>query len=297
MGTIFAGLLACAGNQVTVVHRNADDVARINARGLRITGASGDRTATVEAFIRPPDREMDLVVVAVKATQIRGVGDELMSMVGPNTVVLTMQNGLGSAEHLASVVGNDRVAIGIAGGFGASLLEPGHTHHNGMEVVRMGSYAGLEPDAVDAVAACWRAAGFKAEAVKDIRTMQWEKLICNVAYSAPCALTGMTVGQVLEDPELGPVSQAAAREAWEIGRARGIRFSVSDPVAHAQAFAARMPASRPSMLQDHESRRSSEIDYINGAVPREAALAGTRAPVNEMLTALVKAKEKTFAST
>jgi 2-dehydropantoate 2-reductase len=162
-------------------------------------------------------------------------------------------------------------------------------------VVRMGSFAGLDPGAVEAVAACWREAGFKAEAVRDIQVMQWEKLICNVAYSAPCALTGMTVGQVLQDPELGPLSQAAAVEAWEVGRARGIAFSVTDPAGHARAFAARMPASRPSLLQDHEARRGSEIDYINGAVVRAAALAGRRAPVNEMLTALVRAKEKLFA--
>ncbi len=91
------------------------------------------------------------------------------------------------------------------------------------------------------MAAAWRTAGFDAAAVDDIIAMQWEKLICNVAYSAPCALTGLTVGEIRDHPELARTSQAAAVEAWETARARGVAIDVPDPVELVREFAARMP--------------------------------------------------------
>ncbi len=295
MGSVYAGLLADAGNSVLAIDPWAAHVAAIEASGLRVEGASGDRVVRLRAATSAPSEPMDVVIVATKAAHVASAADEAGRMIGPETVVLTIQNGLGSADVLAGRIGPDRLAVGIAGGFGASMRGPGHVHHNGMEVVRMGAYRGLDLTAVEAVAALWRAAGFRAEAVADIAAMQWEKLICNVAYSAPCALSGLTVGQAMDDPDIGPVSRAAATEAWEVGRARGVPIAVEDPVEHVRAFGARIPNARPSLLLDHLAGRRSEIDVINGAIPREAARAGRAAPVNMTLTALVRLKESGFA--
>jgi 2-dehydropantoate 2-reductase len=213
-------------------------------------------------------------------------------MIGPETLVVTIQNGLGSAEAVAEALGAGRLIVGIAGGFGASLKGPGHAYHNGMQVIRLGAYDALPFPAVESAVRVWREAGFEAEASADIAVMQWDKLICNVAYSAPCALTGLTVGEVLDDPDIGPISRAAASEAWSIAKAVGLTLPFTDPVSHVRAFAARMPAARPSLLQDLEAGRLSEIDYINGAIPREAARIGREAPVNATLTGLVRFRER-----
>jgi 2-dehydropantoate 2-reductase len=117
---------------------------------------------------------------------------------------------------VAAALGAERLIVGVAQGFGASLPAPGHAHHNDMKAIRMGAYAGIPPASVQEVAACFSAAGFDAAAVDDIAAMQWEKLICNVAYSAPAALTGLTVGEIMDDPDVGPISRAAATEAWEV---------------------------------------------------------------------------------
>ncbi|MCB2007854.1 MAG: 2-dehydropantoate 2-reductase, partial [Rhodoferax sp.] len=129
-------------------------------------------------------------------------------------------------------------------------------------------------------------------AESDIAVIQWEKLICNAAYSAPCALTGMTVGAVMEDAYMGPVSRAAATEAWQVAKALGVKITVTDPVAHARAFGAQVFKAKPSALQDHEAGRASEIDIINGAVPRYGARVGVTTPVNSTLVSLVKARER-----
>jgi 2-dehydropantoate 2-reductase len=294
MGSIYAGLLAKAGNDVAVVDRGAAHVDAINSQGLRVEGPSGDHVVAIRAFTQVPDGIADLVIVSVKAAHVADVAPRLGTLIGPNSVILTIQNGVGSADQLARHVPAERLAVGIAGGFGAIRRGPGHVYHNAMNIVRMGPFSTLPLASVEAVASLWRQAGFRAEAVEDVQSMQWEKLICNVAYSAPCALTGLTVGEVMDDPEMGPISRAAATEAWTVARALGIAVKTDDPVALVRNFAAGMPAARPSMLQDLEHGRRSEIDVINGAVSRAAAKAGVAVPVNDTLVALVKVRERGF---
>jgi len=292
MGSIYAAKLAAAGEQVLAVDRHRPSVERINRDGLRVTGPGCDQVVPLRASTGAVDETMDLVLLAVKAADVEAAARQALPMLGPDTAVLTIQNGLGSAETVAGVVGAQRVAVGIASGFGASRVAPGHVHHNAMRAMRFGPYSSLPHARVESIARTWAHAGFDAAAVTDIAAMQWEKLICNVAYSAPCALTGMTVGQVMDDAEMGPVSRAAATEAWSVARASGVAIAVADAVEHVRAFGAQMPDAKPSALLDHEARRVSEIDVINGAVPRQGARVGVDAPVNATLTAVVKSIER-----
>ncbi len=292
MGSIYAAKLADAGNEVLVVDRYQPGIDQIARHGLRITGPGYDHTVQLRASTVAPAESMDLIVLAVKAADVTTAAHQALPMLGEDTSVLTIQNGLGSAEIVAGIVGDQRLAVGIASGFGAARVAPGHVRHNAMRAMRFGAYSSMPPSTVESIARTWADAGFDAAAVTDIAAMQWEKLICNVAYSAPCALTGMTVGQVMDDPEMGPISRAAAKEAWRVAFASDIEINVTDPVEHVRTFGSAMPDAKPSALLDHEARRVSEIDVINGAVPRQGALVGVDAPVNATLTALVKAIEK-----
>jgi 2-dehydropantoate 2-reductase len=295
MGSIYAAKLAAAGNDVLAIDRHRADVDQIARHGLRVTGPGSDQVVPLRAGTTAPAEAMDLIVLAVKAADVTTGARQALRMLGAATPVLTIQNGLGSAETVAEIVGERRVAVGIASGFGAARVAPAHVHHNAMRAMRFGAYASLPYAAVESIARAWADAGFDAAAVTDIAAMQWEKLICNVAYSAPCALTGMTVGQVMDDPEMGPISRAAATEAWSVARACGIAVAVTDPVAHARTFGAQVPDAKPSALLDHEARRVSEIDVINGAVPRQGARVGVAAPVNATLTAVIKSIERQWS--
>lgn len=291
MGSIYAGLLAESGNEVLAINRWREHVDAITRDGLRVEGASGDRTVRLRAFTEPPAEPVDMLVIAVKATQAGEAAAALHDMISPRTLIVTIQNGLGSADEVAAELGGGRLVVGIAGGFGASLKGPGHAHHNGMNVIRLGAYADLDFDEVQRCVEQWRLAGFTTEASRDIRAMQWDKLICNVAFSGPCALTGLTVGEALDDPEIGQISRAAAIEAREVARTLGVALDIADPVAHIRAFAERIPDAKPSLLLDLEAGRQSEIEYINGAVVREAARIGHDAPVNTTLTRLVRFRQ------
>ncbi|MGD8832191.1 MAG: 2-dehydropantoate 2-reductase [Pseudomonadales bacterium] len=292
MGSIYAGLLAAAGHDVVAVSTNRDHVAAINDGGLRVSGASGDRRVPVRALTEAPLELFELVILSVKAGDVRDAALAARPMIGPGTLVLTIQNGLGSADVVAGVLGSTGLIVGVAQGFGASLREPGHAHHNDMKAIRMGAYAEVPGPEVARIAQIWADAGFDAAAVTDIAAMQWDKLICNAAYSAPCALTGTTVGEAMDDPVLGEVTRAAAREAWTVACALGIALGFDDPVAHVREFAGRMPDAKPSVLLDLEAGRRTEVGVINGSIPREAEKVGMTAPVNGTLTALVQTLEQ-----
>ncbi len=171
---------------------------------------------------------------------------------------------------------------------------PGHAHHNGMESVRIGEFQGGLTERTERIAEIWRSSGFKVLTVDDIEKTVWEKLIVNCAYNGPCAILGLTIGQVLADPDASSISAGCALEAWEVAQAKGIKVEIDDPVAHIRAFGAKMPDSRPSMAQDHAARRRCEIDAINGAIPREAAEFRLSVPTNTFVTRVIRARESGF---
>jgi 2-dehydropantoate 2-reductase len=192
----------------------------------------------------------------------------------------------------ASILGKDRVMVGVVGGFGASIRAPGHAHHNGMELVRLGEFGGPITERLKKVEEAWKGAGFKVKVFDDIDQLVWEKLICNCAYSGPCALSEGTIANVMGDPDLSRVSAACATEAFLVSQKKQIKLGFADPVAYVRDFGSKIPNARPSVLLDLMLKKKSEIDVINGSIPRVAKTLGMEAPVNEAVTALVRAKER-----
>jgi 2-dehydropantoate 2-reductase len=293
MGSVYAGLLASAGHEVWAIDRRAELVEAIRAGGLRIEGASGDRTVRLDATTDPAEAgEAELVVLATKAMDVTAAAEAARPLVGSETVVLSIQNGLGGPDAAAAVLGDDRVVVGVAGGFGASVVAPGHVHHNGFELVRLGERSGPATPRIEALAELWREAGFTVRTYDDVRRLVWEKLICNVAFSGTCSVLGRTIGEVLANEHAWSVASQLAVEADAVARALGIELGFDDPVAHVHAFGLAIPGARPSMLLDLEAGRRTEVDFINGAIPREGARVGVAAPYNETVSALVRALEQ-----
>lgn len=296
MGSVYAALMADGGHDVIVVDVWADHIAAINREGLRVEGASGDRTVRIEASSDGADVSgCDLVIIA---TKLDGVSDAARSVAGvlrPDTAVLSMQNGLGGPARAAEILGEDRVTVGVVGGFGASMKGPGHAHHNGMEFVRLGEYDGAAGPRLEAIAEIWRSSGFRVLTFDDIHRMVWEKLICNAAYSGPCTVTGLTVGEVMADPHAAAISADCAREAWDVARAQSIAVEIDDPVSYIRSFGEKIPHSRPSMAQDHAAGKRGEIDAINGAIVSVAAGLGMPVPTNTFISQVIKARESAFS--
>ncbi len=284
MGSVYAALFASAGHEVWAIDRWREHVEAMRRNGLRVDGASGDRTVKVNATTEPRDAgPCDLVVLATKAMHVFEAAKALKPLLGPSTPVLSIQNGLGGPDTAASILGKERVMVGVVGGFGASMRAPGHAHHNGWELVRLGEFGGPITERLKKVEEVWRGAGFRVKVFDDIDQLVWEKLLCNCAYSGPCAIAECTIGEVMADPDLARISAACASEGFEVALSRKIKLGFNDPVTYVRDFGSKIPHARPSVLLDLMARRKSEIDVINGSIPR---------PTNQALTALVKAKER-----
>ncbi len=295
MGSIYAALLASGGHDVWAVDTWPEHVEAIKAKGLRVEGASGDRTVKVNATTKASDvTDADLVVIATKDDGCEAAAHAALAMAKSDAPILTIQNGLGSADKVAAVVGTQRIVMGVVGGFGASMKGPGHAHHNGMEFLRLGEMQGGLSDRLEHVKTTWESGGFKVLTFADIHKMVWEKLLCNCTFSGPCTLTGLRVGEVMASPQAWSIAAGCAAEAFHVARAKGIALDFDDPIAYVRRFGEKIPGARPSMLLDHMAGRRAEIDNINGAIPREGAKVGVATPINSVVTALLKAKESGF---
>ncbi len=295
MGSVYAGLFASAGHEVWAIDRWREHVEAMRSKGLRLEGASGDRTVKVNATIDPKDAgPCDLVILATKAMHVANAASSIKesSLLRKDTPVLSIQNGLGAPDTAASVLGREKVMVGVVGGFGASMRAPGHAHHNGMELVRLGEFGGPITPRLKKVEEAWKSAGFRVKLFDDIDQLVWEKLLCNCAYSGPCGITERTVGEVMNDPDLSKISAACATEGFLVSQKKRIKLSFDDPVAYVRDFGSKIPNARPSVLLDLMAKRKSEIDVINGSIPRVAKELGMTAPVNEAITALVREKER-----
>ena len=298
MGSVYAALMVDAGHDVHAVTLWPEHAEAMRTRGLRCEGASGDRTVPIHASTTTEGiGPCDLVIIATKAFDVEVAAASCAPLLGDETVVQTIQNGLGSPEIAAPILGADRVAVGVVGGFGASLRGPGHAHHNGMEMIRFGAFAALPDAHLRASAAIWESAGFKVALFDDIQQMVWEKLIMNVAFSGTSCTTGLTIGEILADSDAWSVARGCAEEAVAVAQASGVTLDVGDPIEHVRRLGGKIGGARPSMLLDFQAGRRCEIDAINGSIPRLGKPLGIPTPVNDTVVGIVRSRERALLAT
>jgi 2-dehydropantoate 2-reductase len=296
MGSVYAALLAEGGHEVWAIDTWDAHLDAIAAHGLRVSGASGDRTVERIRVARTPGEAgaCDTWVVATKASDVDAVMSSIAPLLRAEDVVMPFQNGLGAGERVARHVPESHVVLGIAEGFGSSIPEPGSVHHNGMRLIRIGELRGGSTARLRRLEQAWADAGFDVAAFTDTERMVWEKFICNVTLSAPTAAFDMTVGELMADTAAWTVALGCTMEAYRLGTAEGVAFGFEDPLRYVSEFAATIPDASPSMRLDHLAHRRSEVDVINGAVVQRSHAAGLAAPYNETLCAVLRAREATF---
>jgi 2-dehydropantoate 2-reductase len=297
MGSVYAALLGKAGHEVWAIDTRQEHIDAIAGTGLRVSGASGTYVVdNLHVGSKPGDAgPSDVWVIATKAADVDGAAAEIAPLLGDSSVVMAFQNGLGAGERVARHIPTDRILIGIAEGFGSSIPEPGHVHHEGMRLIRMGEMHGGMTERVRRIEQAWGDAGFNVRAFDDISLMIWEKFLCNVTLSAPCAAFDVTVGELMSEPDCWRVALGCTSEAYRLAVAKGIHFTFDDPLRYVSDFAATIPNSSPSMRLDHLARRRSEVDVINGMVVTLSHELGLEAPYNESLCAVLRRRESRFA--
>lgn len=291
MGTLFAGLLVEGGHEVSLLGRRPEVIKSISENGIVIERDGAARAVPVRAVLRAQDAgRCDLVLMFVKAYSTLQASRDAAAAAGEDTVVLTLQNGLGNVDAIASVFGRRRVLAGVTA-HGATLIRPGNTRHAGVGETSIGELDGALTPRLSRLAEAFRSSGVEVEASNCVECLIWGKLIVNAGINPLTAILHVPNGGLLERSETRDVMAAAASEATAVAAARGMPLPYEDALVRIEEVCRLTAANRSSMLQDVERGVQTEVDYINGAIVREGVALGVPTPVNWTLTQLIKAIE------
>ena len=296
MGSIYASFLAQNKNEVLAIDLWEEHLNVIRESGLRISGFSGDKTVkNIKVSNDINDAKgYELFIIATKASGVGAVASKLSKIASKNSIILTIQNGLGAGERIASFMPTDNILLGVAQGFGAAMVGPGHAHHNNMSMIRIGEMNGGMTSRLETLVKTWCDAGFNAKAFDDIEQLIWEKFVCNVAWSGSCSIFRKTIGQVMESEEMFNIAKGCAIEAKKMGDIKKVNFTFDETVNYITEFGKKLLNSKPSMLQDVEANRLSEIDAINGMVVTLGNQYDIETPYNTAVSSIIKAQEAEY---
>jgi 2-dehydropantoate 2-reductase len=284
LATLFAFRLAKAGAQVSMLGSWQAALDAINQRGVCLDDGQGRKDSALVGAINNPSQAVgtQLAIVLVKTWQTERTAKQLAMCLVDGGVALTLQNGLGNLEILASILGSERVAVG-ATTTGAALIEPGVVRYGGTGSIEVPRQQNLLP-----LVSLLREAGFSVNEHDQVESLLWGKLVVNSAINPLTALLGVRNGALLEDYISRDHLRRTARESADVAAAAGITLPFNDPVEAVEAVAQRTANNFSSMLQDLRRGAPTEVDAINGAVLRAARSRRIWAPQNELLFNLVQ---------
>lgn len=293
LGCAIGAALAESGVDLWLLNRSPAHVAAMQAQGLIVQDTRGERTVRVQAATRAEGiGPVDLVVVLVKSFHTAAAMRGAAALIGPHTLVLSLQNGLGHEDILADAVGRERVLAGKTY-VGGVLLAPGRiTSGVAGKHTYIGELDGAITPRVQAVADTFNRAGLATTVSDNIVGTMWDKLLVNVATGALSGITHLPYGDLYAVPEVKATALAAVAEAMAVARAGGVALTFTAPEQAWDKAAEGLPASfKASMLQSLEKGSVTEVDFINGSVVRWGQRHGVPTPVNATLVACIKGIE------
>lgn len=297
MGSLFGGLLAEGGLNVTLIDVWKEHIEAIKKTGLRITGEGGDRFVPIAAEVSASSvGEVDLVFVQTKTRYTKEAVLSAKALFGPSTIAVSFQNGMGNAELLQELLGKDNV-IGGTTAQGSGIVGPGVIRNAGNLPTKIGELAGGLSERVTIIANTLTASGLPTETSENIVYDLWKKLMANVAINPISALCDFRAGELFDVPEVKDMIFLALEEAETVAQACGINIHADQTkeVLYKITGPEGTGSNRSGMLIDVMNKRKTEIDVINGYIVRQAKKHNIPVPVNQTLVALVKGKERNYS--
>lgn len=291
MGCLYGGRLAEAGYSVTLLDIWTAHVDAINASGLLLDGSGGEKRiairATRDAAAMPA---CDLVIIFVDANATRDAAQTARSVLKPDGIALTLQNGIGNVEALIAELGETRVMGGLSY-HSAALRGPGHVSHTHAGPTWLGERDGASTPRLARLIELHARAGLQPVQVEDITGYIWDKWVLNSAINPISAITGLRQGEIPRTPPVEAFQTRIIDEILTVVAAKGVRLHDPDikTTIKDQCW---KKFNKPSMQQHIEAGKRTEIDALNGAVVRLAREAGVPVPFNEAITMLIKGLEK-----
>jgi 2-dehydropantoate 2-reductase len=289
IGGYYGGLLARAGNDVTFIARGAH-LAAIQQRGLRVESVHGDfQVYPVQATGDPVEvGPVDLVLVSVKTYDLDAASQAARPLVGTETVVLPLLNGLDAAERLAAVLGEEPVLAGLAH-ISSSIAGPGNVRQiSPLRRITFGERSGEITPRAERIRDVLDESGIEAVLTPAVDVALWEKFIFIASISGVCCLSRQPVGVVVATPELRGLYEDALREVEAVARTRGVSLApdiVERTLRMTEGFAAE---TKPSLLVSLEAGLRLELEAMVGTVVRYGREAGVPTPIHRVAYAALK---------
>ena len=300
MGSVFGAFLAEAGHHVHLVGREPH-MAAVQEKGISVGGIWGEhlaRNVAVHTSASQAHRDpFDLVLITTKAYDTERAAKEVKPLLGPGTLVVSIQNGLGNYEAISTQVGAERTIISRVI-FGVDVVQEGRvevTVHGGD--CMLGNPAGAVPvPRIKGIARTFTEAGIKAEATEQIMGFVWGKLLYNCCLNPLSAILGVPYGHLLRTEETRAIMTSVVQESFAVAEKRRVPLLWASPEEYRRLlFEQLIPNTAghyASMYADLKRGKRTEIDALNGAVARLGREAETPSPTNEFLTSLIKAREQ-----
>jgi 2-dehydropantoate 2-reductase len=298
MGSVIGGLLAKAGNEVTLIDVVKPAIDAINASGLKIEDKAGVvETVRLKATDQPASVGIaDLLLVFVKCYHTEAAVANARPMIGPQTTVLSLQNGWGNGPRIAKIAGEDKLLLGVCY-HSATVTAPGHVLHAGKGMTFIGEVNGKMTERLARVAKAFIAAGIEVTTTPDVLKEIWSKLALNVCTLPTSALLRFYAPQLVQHEAMLDLMRSLLREVVAVARAQGIALDFDERWEAITGLLKRCgPNAKSSMLQDVEKGRHTEIDVINGAIIEAGQRLSIATPYNDAMVKLIKSLEGTFKS-
>ncbi len=300
LGTVYSCLLKNMGHEVVGLDREIV-VAGIKEHGVQVEGIWGDHKAQLDQLVTDSKEleasHFDLVILTVKSYETGEVCRQISGLVGPDTYLFLAQNGYGNYEAAAEHIPEGRIILGRVI-FGAETLAWGHSRVTVIaDDVLLGSPAHLiDLPILEKYAQIFNTAGIPTRASEEVMKYVWAKIIYNSALNPLGAILEVAYGQLAANENSKSLMDEIIKEIFAVLAAIGQETPWANAEAYLQAFYGQMvPATvlhHASMLQDILRGRRTEIDALNGAVVELGKAYGVKTPVNEVVVAMLKAKEK-----
>ena len=296
MGSLFAGYLAKNNQDVWAYDIWQEHIDAIKTGGLRMTRHEEVQHVSLKATSDPSEPgQVDLLIIFVKYGHTRQALRNSLPMIGPDTLILTLQNGIGNVEIIRETIPEDRILFGLTT-LTSELLSPGHIEESfqGKGETYFWPLCGKINDAAEQAGVLLNQAGIHTEISDDVESRIWKKLIINTCYNTLSAITRLKVGDLVDRDETWPILSEVVSEIVKIAQKKGIQLGETEALEFLKQVGEEARFHVPSMLVDVNHKRKTEIECLNGAVIREGKKFGIATQANEILYHLIRIMEDTY---
>jgi 2-dehydropantoate 2-reductase len=297
MGSLFGGSLAAVVDEVCLYSHNREYVTAVEEHGLIMTRGDYKRVVRAKVTSQPAEIEpADVAIIYVKHTGTRqAMADAMVRCVTPETLVVTLQNGLGNVEIIQEFVPDKQIIYGLST-LTSDVKAPGHIEMTTLG--RVGTYMwpldGVVGPRLEELVECMNRADLNAEISAEVQERIWKKILVNASENTLCAILRVNVTDLIDTRPAYEIARSIIYEVSDVARAKGMNISREAALRHVLEVSRAVPGHVPSMVFDVTKKKATEIGCINEAVVREGERLGVPTPVTKLIAELIRAFEANY---